>query len=621
MTRLDHDWLDRFHHLAADGGEQPPASKLAMLVRPAIVARPGRMLVWCDWSAIEARVLPWLANSEGGEAMLDVFRTNDADPSLPDVYRISAGKLLGKDPREVTSEERQSHGKLPVLSLGYLGGIGALQNMANNYRVYLDDTTAQWMVDTWRAENPWARAFGDAVWGAITDAMESPGSAMEAGRAVCIFDRSYLGGSLFCFLPCGRPLCYPAIRWEKNEVVDKTTGKVEMRWQLTFRRPHGRSVIWRGRCLAGDTLVGTDRGWVRLDQVKASDLLWDGVAWVRHDGLLFQGVKATMPVDGVRMTPDHRVLSTGGWVEAKDFARSDRAAVRLPDSLVAGRDEGPRGVVVLAGAVRLRGRKGGVFGGLEALDQTATASVVRVQDARDTGQSLLDARHDAASGLRRVALDERPLPPADAPGVAQLRRARHRGMRAVAGVVRSLLGRHGADLCAGADAGAARQRAGVFTGELPVGHPHGAGPQPAAQPAVQREGSVEGDSHPDEHPALSMASEHVYDLANAGPRTRFVVLGDDGPLIVHNCLENLTQAAAASLLRWTAVALDLEDDWLPTVGHTHDEIVTEPREEEADDAARILHEYFVGGFPWTEGLPLAAESTISLYYSKSKIVA
>lgn len=257
MTLLTHEWLDQFHRLGAEPPREfglPPAAKLAQLIRPAIVARPGKVFVWCDWSAIEARVLPWLAASRGSEAVLDIFRTSDADPSLPDIYKINAGKLLGKAPQEVTDDERQSHGKVPVLSLGFGGGLGALQNMANNYRVYLDDVTGKAMVDGWRDENKWARQFWGAhnskesygLWGAICSAVENRDTIYEAGRVAYVYDRDYLGGTMFCALPSGHMLSYPAIKWEKREVKDKKTGELVERWQLTFRRAYTRKALWYG---------------------------------------------------------------------------------------------------------------------------------------------------------------------------------------------------------------------------------------------------------------------------------------------------------------------------------------------------------------------------------------
>lgn len=233
----------------------PVPKKLAYLLRPSFVAPKGRTLVWGDWSAIEARVLPWLANSEGGERVLDIFRTNDKDKALPDIYKITAGELLDKDPSEVTDDERQAYGKVPVLSLGFGGGLGALMAMAANYQVYLDTITAKRVVEGWRAKNQWARDFWGkhsrsesyGLWGAANAAVENPDTIYEAGRVAYVYDRSYLGGTLFCALPCGRLLTYPAVKWEWREVEDKKTKKVEDKYQLTFLKGYARSALWYGK--------------------------------------------------------------------------------------------------------------------------------------------------------------------------------------------------------------------------------------------------------------------------------------------------------------------------------------------------------------------------------------
>src|SRR5262249_13642431 len=87
---------------AAGRVDIPVARKLALIVRPALVAGPGRTFVWSDWSAIEARITPWLANSPDAERVLDIFRANDRDPTRPDIYTIAAADVLHKDPNAVT---------------------------------------------------------------------------------------------------------------------------------------------------------------------------------------------------------------------------------------------------------------------------------------------------------------------------------------------------------------------------------------------------------------------------------------------------------------------------------------------------------------------------------------
>src|SRR5262245_36814814 len=100
---------------AASPVDVPVARKLALLVRPALIATVRRVFVWSDWSAIEARITPWLAASSDAERVLDVFRANDRDPSRPDIYTVAAADILHKDTSAVTKTER-GVGKVAVLA-------------------------------------------------------------------------------------------------------------------------------------------------------------------------------------------------------------------------------------------------------------------------------------------------------------------------------------------------------------------------------------------------------------------------------------------------------------------------------------------------------------------------
>ena len=218
----------------------PVGRTLSRLIRPAFVAPEGKTFVWSDWSAIEARVLPWLAGSEGAEDVVEVFRQNDADPSRPDIYMTAAGRILGKPAEDVTKAERQSHGKVPTLALGYAGGKGALFNMARIYGASFTDDEAQDIVSRWRSENKWAVRFWDQIWQAVLWCMENPGLPREAGRLTYLYDSEYLRGTLFAVLPCGRPLIYPSLRWQEVERKDKLTGRVSTEIALTVRRSRAR---------------------------------------------------------------------------------------------------------------------------------------------------------------------------------------------------------------------------------------------------------------------------------------------------------------------------------------------------------------------------------------------
>jgi DNA polymerase bacteriophage-type len=240
--------------LAAYGDGEVPSRKLALLVRPAIVAPNGRTLIKADYSQVEARCAPWLAKSPSAEKLLDYFRAVDADPSLPDLYVISAAGMLKKPANAIDKSERQ-RGKIASLACQYQGGVGALMSMAAAYRMYIPPDEARKIVDEWREANPWAPAFWGrhnssesyGLFGAAMRAYHAPGQQQTAGRISFIYEQRYLGGTLFMRLPSGRLLTYPWCKWREYEIKDKKTKKVtEVRKGLTFRRPGGMRAIYGG---------------------------------------------------------------------------------------------------------------------------------------------------------------------------------------------------------------------------------------------------------------------------------------------------------------------------------------------------------------------------------------
>jgi DNA polymerase len=306
---------------AAEPVDVPPARKLALIVRPALIAGPGKVLVWSDWAAIEARVTPWLAASEGAEQVLDVFRANDCDPSRPDIYMLAAADILHKnDPSGVTKSERNI-GKVAILALTFGGSVGALKNMALNYQIHLEDSEARRIVDAWRRANPWAREFwgghrdGESfgLWGAAMTAWEAPGQIATAGRIAFTYREDYLGGALFMALPSGRLLTYPRPRWRDVDILDRNgTPTGEKRHELSFRRAHGRAKLWHGTLAENAT------------QAVAADVLRQVVTRIEtNPALAFMPIRMTTHDEVVTETDEARAE------EAKAILR--REMLTLPD--------------------------------------------------------------------------------------------------------------------------------------------------------------------------------------------------------------------------------------------------------------------------------------------------
>ena len=185
-----------------DNGKMTVMNTLSKLLRPALIPADGHQFVVGDWSAIEAMVLPWLANSRGGEAVLDIFREGK------DIY-IETGKRMNIDDRQIN--------KVVVLALGFGGANGAFNSMARNYGLHLPEDRVTQIVKRWRKENAWAVDFWHRLHKAATKAIKYPGTEFDVGRVKYLFAPALLGGTLLCRMPGDTVIQYPQARVEMVE--------------------------------------------------------------------------------------------------------------------------------------------------------------------------------------------------------------------------------------------------------------------------------------------------------------------------------------------------------------------------------------------------------------------
>jgi len=171
---------------------------LKQMLRPSLTPVEGKSFVVADWSAIEARVNPWAANSSAGKDKLTLFREGQ------DIYKHNAVETFDVTLDKVTDYQRQV-GKVQELALGFGGGAGALTAMARSYGLLFDDDEKDTMVNAWRRANHWAVDYWRELEHAYRDALGTPGKAFPAGRISYLFD----GEHLWYELPSGRLLCYP----------------------------------------------------------------------------------------------------------------------------------------------------------------------------------------------------------------------------------------------------------------------------------------------------------------------------------------------------------------------------------------------------------------------------
>jgi len=254
---------------------------LKKMLRPAIVAAPGHVLIAYDWSAIEGRVHPWLSNCPAGEQKLDVFRSG-LDP-----YKVNASATFRVAYDDVTSDQRQV-GKVQELALGFLGGAGAFEVFGRAYGIRLSDADVKRAVDGWRRANPWAQLHGQQLEGAYLRAMRNKGHEFKAGRIVYLFD----GQTLWYALPSGRVLCYPNAKFDEEGNVTYTKAA----WKpAADAKEWPRARLWRG--LACENVV----------QATANDIL-------RHSLRQLDGVVAHVHDEIVVECPAHEAEATAAHI-------------------------------------------------------------------------------------------------------------------------------------------------------------------------------------------------------------------------------------------------------------------------------------------------------------------
>lgn len=93
---------------------------------------------------------------------------------------------------------------------------------------------------------------------------------------------------------------------------DPATDFHEMCAKLTgLTRKQAKNINF-GLCLAEDSMILTDQGLVPIQNITIAHRIWDGVEWVNHEGVVFNGVKEVITYDGVTATPDHIVFTEDG---------------------------------------------------------------------------------------------------------------------------------------------------------------------------------------------------------------------------------------------------------------------------------------------------------------------
>lgn len=629
-----------------------PSVILPNLLRGEIIAPAGKKLIVADYSNVEGRVLAWLA---GEEWKLQAFRDFDAGHGH-DLYKLAYARAFGVKPEDVTKPQRQI-GKVLELALGYGGGAPAFARFAKAYGIDLSDmaeyvkSTAQravWLeaVDgypyfveknrtgglereafiacdvlkrLWRKTNPKIVQFWANVGQAVQKAIVSRES-VRVGYVAFTRTESFL----VIRLPSGRLLCYPSPKTNpsvgKDSFTYAGTNQFSRKWEKI--ESYGAKA-----CIAAGTPVLCRNGWTPIEDVTPLDEVWDGVEWVSQFGPVNNGTRECIKAYGVWMTPDHKVLTVEGWKDAA--SQFDRAEVRLPNSCFRGRVASTEEAGMEVHMQCVRQCQDANNGRTSMERKTPVCHGLRVPPRPFAKFWIEDPRHVAIAALPYLLRDDKSVLRSFYEGLCAVRRSGHYCLRPVARVVRELLGGYGGRLRRQPNAGQEGQLRALLARKLPVGVCREASQQPTEHRFVPREadsrmgprvGHIEKhhfESHSSRLPgtpstAQGQIAKEVFDLTNCGPRHRFVVLGEEGPLIVHNC-ENITQAVACDLLSEGLLRMDAAG--YKTVLTIHDEAITEAPD--TDEYTFQKMEHLMSTPPdWAPELPLVAAGYEAYRYRK-----
>lgn len=294
---------------------------LSQLIRTALEAPPGKRFIVADFSAIEARVIAWLA---GEEWEMKAFAEGK------DIYCATASAMFGVPvvKHGVNGELRQK-GKVAVLACGYGGGIGALKAMGAD-KMGLTDDELQTVVRKWREASPHiVKLWADVENAAMNAVSGIPTTLKQKNLHFHVED-----DALYIELPSGRHLVYLHPHLGKNRFGSDAILYTGLGGSKTTAGRWGTLETYGGKlaenCLAQGTLVLTDRGLSPIEKVSKDMLIWDGISFVRHEGVINKGLQDCITLDGLSMTPDHRVLTEKGWMPCVETQGLNWADVRLP---------------------------------------------------------------------------------------------------------------------------------------------------------------------------------------------------------------------------------------------------------------------------------------------------
>ena len=276
---------------------------LSQLIRTMLIPKEGCEFIVADFSAIEARVLAWLA---GEQWRMDAFKRGD------DIYCASASQMFGVPvvKHGINGELRQK-GKVAELACGYGGAAGALISMGA-LDMGLSEDELPGLIDDWRTANPHIVQFW---WDVEKAAMDTVKDHRE--RNVGRIGFQFYANTLWVVLPSGRKLAYIKPRLQPNRF-----GRMAMTFEsLNAANKWSRGETYSGKLVENCT-QSTARDLLAVAMWRMEKAGLDIVGHV-HDEVILEVPKGKMKVEDVCSIMNQNPVWANGLVLSSAGYRGD----------------------------------------------------------------------------------------------------------------------------------------------------------------------------------------------------------------------------------------------------------------------------------------------------------
>lgn len=331
-------------------------------------------------------------------------------------------------------------------------------------------------------------------------------------------------------------------------------------------------------CFGANTLVVTARGLVPITDVLGSDLLWDGEEWVKHQGVLSKGLRSTINLCGVEVTPDHLIKTKTTWTPAQQLVSNESTLYQALETGLASWSSSASNAIA-AGLATSTWCACGALAGQNRTSCSTTTCARAPAPGAEPAHARLQATGasgstgtptscptnitgcDCSTGSARASTDAttQTTQGSQTTGAAASRCSLHGGRTedSFSRILSRLKG------------GTARTWSWIASTWTKGMNRATCGSSPSTRTKTTSEKSEICSSE-------SSNLRHVFDILNAGPRHRFTVMTSRGPLIVHNCGYEGGVGAFATFA--VAYRVDLEDLPAKVLPAADDELVAEARD-------------------------------------------